>query len=72
MAEENKDKKEIEIPIRGANISFYATPKVLDVKTRLFYKYGNRAFSRYVSKAIAEKEERDGGTFIDMDEVEHK
>ncbi len=72
MAEENKDKREIEIPIKGANISFYATPKVLDVKTRLFYKYGNRSFSRYVSKAIAEKLERDGGTILDMDEIEHQ
>jgi len=55
----------------GKNVSFYASAKIRNNKTKLFYKYGHGSFSKYVAKAMAEKEERDGGLILDMDEIEH-
>jgi len=55
----------------GRNVSFYASEKIRNNKTKLFYKYGHGSFSKYIAKAMAEKEERDGGLILDMEEIKH-
>lgn len=54
---------------RGMNISVYASTDTLDIKEQVTAKYGSRSFSRFMAKAMKEKVERDGGVFLDMDEV---
>jgi len=57
------------VAVKGGNVSFYASTKVLDTKTHLFAKYGHGSFSKYIAKALAEKKERDGGIILDMEEL---
>ena len=69
MKDQVKRGKKVVLATKGGNVSFYASTKVLDIKTHLFAKYGHGSFSKYITKALAEKKERDGGIILDMDEV---
>lgn len=52
-------------PGKGDNISFFAPSEILDAKEQIFDKYGRGSFSKYVTKAIKEKLERDGGISLE-------